>query len=41
MDEEGLPFIKRMAKELPYFPAVVDDNTNPDGWTPSMWAAKK
>ena len=41
IDDKGLPFIQLMSKELPYFKELVNDDSNPDGWTPLMWAAQK
>lgn len=37
---EDLPMIQRMATELEYFKDVVNDSSNPDGWTPLLWAAQ-
>ena len=30
-----------MANELKYFKDIIDDNNNPDGWTPLLWAARE
>jgi len=39
MDETGLDFIKQMSEQLPYFKDLINDDSNPEGWTPLMWAA--
>ena len=30
-----------MASEVSYFSKVIDDDSNPDGWTPLLWASSK
>ena len=37
--DERLPMVQMMISELEYFPQIVDDNENEEGWTPLIWAA--
>ena len=37
--DENLAAVQMICSDLEYFPQIVDENDNEEGWTPLIWAA--
>lgn len=39
--DQNYELVKMMCSELEYFPEIVDDDSNDEGWTALLWAAQR
>ena len=39
--DQNLEMVKLMSSELEYFPEIVNDDSNEEGWTALLWAAQR